>query len=93
MSTITSIQAARPPAGAAASDFPDLGYEPVPDIFKLPPGINFGACSSVALNSKGHIFVFNRGKHVLMEFDGDGKYIRSLADGMFTNPSGRACRG
>ena len=27
---------------------PDLGYKPVPDIFKLPAGMNFGPCSSVA---------------------------------------------
>ena len=51
---------------------PDLGYVPVPDIFKLPQGVNFGPCSGVALNSRGHIFVFNCGKHVLMEFDGEG---------------------
>jgi len=88
MSTTTNAQSARSSAGAGSSDVPDLGYEPVPDIFKLPQGINFGACSGVALNSKGHIFVFNRGKHVLMEFDGHGNYIRSLADGMFTNPHG-----
>ena len=67
---------------------PDLGYQPVPDIFDLPQGMNFGACSGVAVNSKGHIFVFNRGRHVLMEFDGKGKYIQSLAEGVFTHPHG-----
>ena len=67
---------------------PDLGYKPAPDMFKLPPNVNFGPCSSVALNSRGHIFVFNRGKHVLMEFDAGGKYVRSLADGLFSNPHG-----
>lgn len=70
------------------ADVPDLGYKPVPDIFKLPQGMNFGACSSVALNSKGHIFVFNRSRHALIEFDGSGKYIRSLAEGLFSNPHG-----
>lgn len=80
-----------PPAiygAGASSTFPDLGYAPVPDIFKLPQGANFGACSGVAVNSKGHIFVFNRGKQVLMEFDGDGGYVRSLAEGLFTHPHG-----
>ncbi len=72
----------------STSDVPDLGYTPVPDIFKLPQGTNFGACSGVAVNSQGHILVFNRGKHVLMEFDSDGKYVRSLADGVFTHPHG-----
>lgn len=67
---------------------PDLGYAPVPDIFQLPEGVNFGPCSSVAVNSKGNILVFNRGAQALMEFDGDGKYLRSLAAGIFTLPHG-----
>jgi streptogramin lyase len=88
MSTTTHVQAGPSYFQAEGSHVPDLGYKPVLDIFKLPHGINFGACSAVALNSKGHIFVFNRGKHVLMEFDGDGNYIHSLAEGIFSNPHG-----
>jgi sugar lactone lactonase YvrE len=71
-----------------AGDVPPLGYEPVPDIFNLPQALNFGPCSGVAVNSKGHIFVFNRAAHALMEFEGDGSYIRTLGQGMFTRPHG-----
>jgi DNA-binding beta-propeller fold protein YncE len=67
---------------------PDLGYRPVPDIFKLPPGVNFGPCSSVAVNSKGNLFVFNRSARALMEFNGRGKFLRDLAQGVFTLPHG-----
>lgn len=67
---------------------PDLGYKPVPDVFKLPPGMNFGPCSSVAVNSMGNLFVFNRSAHALMEFNGKGKYLRTLAAGVFTQPHG-----
>ena len=67
---------------------PPLGYEPVPDIFKLPVGTNFGACSSVAVNSKGHIFVFHRSAQALMEFDAEGAYRRTLVQGVFTRPHG-----
>ena len=35
------------------------------------------------MNSKGHIYVFHRGKHPLMEFDSSGKFIRSIADDLF----------
>ena len=42
---------------------PDLPFESVPDFFKLPPGMNFGEVSGVAVNSKGHIFVFTRIQH------------------------------
>lgn len=78
-----------PPAtSAGARDVPDLGYVPVPDVFKLPPGMNFGPCSGVAVNSKGNLLVFNRGEHALMEFDGRGRFLRSLADSVFTLPHG-----
>jgi len=78
-----------PAAGHAyPENAPDLGYMPVPDIFKLPKGMNFGPCSGVAVNSKGQILVFNRGEHALMKFDRDGNYIRSLAHGVFSNPHG-----
>jgi len=69
-------------------DVPDLGYVPCPDIFRLPDGLNFGPCSGVAVNSRGHIFVFNRSEHALMEFEADGGYIRTMARGMFTRPHG-----
>ena len=67
---------------------PPLGYEPIPDIFKLPPGMNFGPCSSVAVNSRGHIFVFHRADHALLEFDAEGNYVRALAQGIFKRPHG-----
>lgn len=75
-------------ATVPAADVPDLGYNPVPDIFELPPGINFGPCSSVAVNSKGHILVFNRSAQALIEFDANGKYRSTLAAGFFTLPHG-----
>ena len=67
---------------------PDLGYKPVPDVFKLPRGMNFGPCSGVAVNSKGNILVFNRSARALLEFDGRGRFLHSLADGVFTLPHG-----
>jgi len=62
---------------------PKLNYEAVPDFFQLPAGEHFVEVAGVAVNSKGHIFVFHRGKHPLMEFDANGKYLRSIADDLF----------
>ena len=31
---------------------PELPFDSVPDFFKLPPGMNFGEVSGVAVNSK-----------------------------------------
>ena len=78
-----------PVAQAAASiEAPHLGYDPVPDIFKLPVGMNFGACSSVAVNSRGHILVFHRSAQSLLEFDAEGVFRRNLVQGIFTRPHG-----
>src|SRR5262249_38220393 len=73
---------------ASMAGVPDLGYKPVPDVFKLPTGLNFGPCSGVAVNSKGNILVFNRSARALLEFDPTGKFLRTLAEGLFTTPHG-----
>src|SRR5262245_2993351 len=62
---------------------PKLHYEAVPDFFQLPAGEHFVEVAGVAVNSKGHIYVFHRGKHPLMEFDASGKFLRSIADDLF----------
>ena len=67
----------------AEEQIPKLSYEAVPDFFQLPPSEHFVEVAGVAVNSKGHIYVFHRGKHPLMEFDANGKYLRSIADDLF----------
>jgi DNA-binding beta-propeller fold protein YncE len=61
---------------------PVLSYHPVEGFFHLPPGVNFGEVSGVALNQKGNIFVFNRGLHPIIEFTPDGEYVRTLGVGL-----------
>jgi len=68
-----------------APTIPKLSYEVVPDFFQLPAGENFVESAGIAVNSKGHIYVFHRGKHPLMEFDADGKFLHSIADELFVN--------
>jgi DNA-binding beta-propeller fold protein YncE len=67
----------------AEDQIPKLNYEAVPDFFQLPAGEHFVEVAGVAVNSKGHIYVFHRGKHPLMEFDASGKFLRSIADDLF----------
>ena len=45
-----------------AAIVPELPFESVPDPLTLPPDIHFGEIAGVAVNSKGKIFVFSRGK-------------------------------
>ncbi len=62
---------------------PKLNYDMLPDFFQLPAGEHLIEPAGVAINSKGHIYVFHRGKHPLMEFDSSGKFVRSIADDLF----------
>src|SRR5437899_11804138 len=38
----------------------EIRYHSVPDFLRLPPDIYLGEATGVAVNSKGHIFVFSR---------------------------------
>ena len=73
---------------------PELAFDSVPDFFKLPDGMNFGEVAGVAVNSKGHIFVFTRSNSAygpaygptaaqLMEFGPKGEYIREVAKQLY----------
>ena len=80
---------------------PLLAQQPVPEIkvsaqtdfFKLPPDVYFGEAAGVAVNSKGHVFVFSRGNTTgpaygaaaaqLLEFDADGNYVREIGHNLY----------
>ncbi len=66
----------------------EFELHPVPGFLKTPANGNFIQPTGVALNSKGHVFVFNKGNKQLMEFDADGEYVRSLGAGIFKDPHG-----
>src|SRR5438270_581254 len=67
---------------------PQLGYRVVPDFFHTPAAVIAGEASGVALDSKGHIFLFQRVAPMLSEYDEHGTYLRSLGEGLFTHPHG-----
>ena len=60
----------------------------VPGFFKMPEGAVAGEASGVAVNSKGHIFLFQRTEPMLSEYDAKGVFVRSLGAGLFTHPHG-----
>ena len=55
-----------------------FSLEVVPDFFQVRGDGNLIQPTGVAVNSKGHIFIFNKGNRKLMEFSGDGTYVRSF---------------
>ena len=64
-------------------------YEKVPEWPKMPKYWQFGAASDGAVNSKGEIYIFSRGKHPLTIWTKEGDFISSWGEGTFSaNPHG-----
>src|SRR5438093_212327 len=62
----------------------DIPFDSVPNLLKLPADVYLGEPAGVAVNSKGHLFVFSRGAHTqLFEFDRDGRFLREIGKGLY----------
>ena len=81
------------PASAQQS-VPEIAFDSAPDFTTLPPGMNFGEVPGVAVNSKGHVFVFTRSNSAggpayaptaaqLLEFAANGEYIGEVGKGLY----------
>src|SRR6516162_296475 len=72
---------------------PEIRFSSVPDFLKLPPDLYLGEATGVAVNSKGHIFVFSRGSTTgpaygaaaaqLLEFAPDGRFLREIGHHLY----------
>jgi DNA-binding beta-propeller fold protein YncE len=63
-------------------------YEPEFGWAKLPHPMTFKEATSVAVDSKDNVYVFNRGKWPLMKFDKQGNFITTWGAGDFDRPHG-----
>src|ERR1700733_4120859 len=71
-------------ARAKAQDVPEIRYDSVPNLLKLPPNLYMGEGIGVATNSKGHIFVYTRSQRTrLFEFDAKGVFLREIGEGLY----------
>jgi len=81
-------------SSAAQQRAPEIAFDSVPNFLKLPAGMNFGEVSGVAVNSKGHVFVFTRSNSAggpayapsaaqLLEFGPQGDYIGEIGKGLY----------
>src|SRR5579863_8251923 len=81
------------PLALFAQGAPEIPFDSVPNPLKLPSGLYLGEVSGVAVNSKGHIFIFTRGNTngpayaaaaaQLLEFDADGKFIGEIGHNLY----------
>ncbi len=81
------------PALHAQQPVPEIPYDSVPNFLKMPADLHLGEVSGIATNSRGHVFVFQRGNTtgpaysataaMLLEFDKDGKFIREIGKNLY----------
>ena len=72
---------------------PEIQFDSVPNFIKLPPDMHLGEVAGVAINSKGHIFVYSRGGSIgpafgntasqILELDHDGSFIREVGKNLY----------
>ena len=78
----------------AQQSAPEIPFDSVPDFPDLPSGMNFGEVTSVAVNSKGHLFVFSRSSSgggpayapataQLFEFGPKGELLREVGKNLY----------
>lgn len=70
---------------------PTLDYRaveewPLPSTSAIgaPGPWNFGQVSGVAVNTNGNVLVLHRGAHPILEFESNGKFVRSWGDGLIS---------
>lgn len=55
---------------------------------ELPDGWTYREATAVAVDSSDNVYVFNRGGHPVIVFDGNGKFLRSWGEDTFVTPHG-----
>jgi DNA-binding beta-propeller fold protein YncE len=78
---------------ALAQQPPEIRYVADPNFLKLPPDVHLGEAVGVAVNSKGHVFVFSRGNSTgpaygasaaqLLQFLPDGRFVREIGHNLY----------
>jgi len=78
----------------AQQSVPEIPFDSAPNFLKLPPDMNLGEASGVAVNSKGEIAVFTRSNSAggpaygatasqVLLFDKTGKFLREVGKGLY----------
>jgi len=86
--TFCLFAASLPAFSADLKSGPALPYKVVKDWAQLPAGWNFGECSGVAVDRHDNVWVFNRGKHPVIQFDKSGKMLQAWGEGTVVSSHG-----
>jgi len=67
---------------------PDAPYRLAPGWGWPTPGITWGEVPGMAIDATGRIFAFHRGEPPIVEFDAEGKVLKTWGEKMFVWPHG-----
>src|SRR5437667_10915831 len=65
-----------------------MNYRAVEGWGKLPEGWSFIEATSVGVDAKDNVYVFNRGEHPVIVFDREGTFLRWWGEGVFRRAPG-----
>ncbi len=65
-----------------------MSFRAVEGWGRLPEGWSFVEATSVGVDSRDNVYVFNRGEHPVIVFDRAGTFLRSWGEGVFRRPHG-----
>ena len=91
---VAVLAALTPTLFAQQSAIPEIPFDGNITFFKLPPDMNFGEASGVAINSKGDVAVYTRSNSAggpaygatasqILLFDKTGKFVREVGKGLY----------
>jgi DNA-binding beta-propeller fold protein YncE len=85
---VAGLAAVSSSSGAEIKSGPPLPHKLVRNWAKLPPGWNFGECSGVSVDKDDNVWVYNRSKRPVIEFDKDGNVLQAWGGDIMTGPHG-----
>ncbi len=85
---LLALAAPLPLLRAQLASGPSLPHKLVEGWPQLPAGWNFGECAGVDVDKDDNVWVFNRGRHKLIQFDRHGKMLRAWDDVPVASPHG-----
>jgi DNA-binding beta-propeller fold protein YncE len=65
-----------------------MKHRPIEGWGALPDGWSYVEATSVAVDGSDNVWVFNRGRHPVIVFDRDGKFLRSWGEGLIRRAHG-----
>ena len=88
LSLALGVMVCCPLIGAELQSGPPLPHRLVKNWAQLPAGWNFGECPGVDVDREDNVWVFTRGPHKVIQFDRNGKLLKTWNEVPVLSPHG-----